>query len=83
MLETWPVIDLGDGRTKHSIRTKNVGTFVEDLPSVRATGRRWEFYAVVDLVVEERGGRVVGVEEWYHRDFHGKGGIRERDGMVS
>ncbi|KAK5175764.1 uncharacterized protein LTR77_000904 [Saxophila tyrrhenica] len=78
VLETWPAIDLGNGRTKHSIRTKNVGTFTNDLPSMKASGRKFEFYAAVDLVMREEDGLIEEVEEWYHRQFDSEA-LVERD----
>ncbi len=41
---------------------------MKDLPSKKASGRKWEFYAVVDLVVSGNG-KIEEVEEWYCREF--------------
>ena len=81
VLEVWPAIDMDDGHMKTSIRTKNVGTFTKDLPSMKASGRKFEFYAVVDLVFRNGDGLVVKVEEWYHRQFDGPALI-ERDSRL-
>lgn len=52
---------------RYSFRTVNRGTFEKDLPSRKASGRKWEFSAVVDLVVKS--GLVVKVDEWYTVEF--------------
>ena len=69
VVEAWPGLNLGGGFVKYSIRTRNVGTFTNDLPSLKASGREFEFYAVVDFVVRLEDGLIVKVEEWYHRQF--------------
>jgi hypothetical protein len=51
-----------------SFRTVNKGTYLKDLPRGKATGRRWGFSGVVDLVVEE--GKIVRCDEWY--DWSGR-----------
>lgn len=52
---------------KCSIRTKNTGTFTNGLPIMKASGKPFEFYAVVDFVVRVDNGKIVAVEEWYHK----------------
>ena len=69
IVEAWPGIDLGEGMVKYSIRTSNVGTFTNDLPIQKASGKKFDFYAVVDLVVKTDDGLIVKVDEWYHRQF--------------
>lgn len=64
--EEWPPVSAGEGRTKYSMRTNNVGTFEKDLPSLKANGKDWEFVAVVDLVVKDEDGLIEKVEEWYN-----------------
>lgn len=54
---------------KCSIRTRNIGTFTNDLPSLKASGKKFNFYAVVDLVVRMEDGLIVRVDEWYHRQI--------------
>ena len=36
---------------------------------MKANGKAFDFYAVVDLVVNEQDGLIVSVDEWYHRQF--------------
>lgn len=50
---------------------------MNDLPSLKATGKKFDFYAVVDIVVREADGLIVEIEEWYHRQFDAA--IIERD----
>ena len=69
VVEVWPEIVLDENLVKHSIRTRNVGTFTCDLPTMKASGKTFEFYAVVDLVVGKQDGLIVKVQEWYHRQF--------------
>ena len=66
-----------DGLVKYSFRTSNIGTFTNDLPSMKASGKRFDFYAVVDLVVRQEDGLIVKVDEWYHRQFDAS--VIERD----
>jgi len=66
--EAYPGIDLGGGRVKYNIRTSNKGTFTKDLPVMKASRKKFNFYAVVDLVVN-KAGLIVSVDEWYHRQF--------------
>ncbi|KAK3657511.1 hypothetical protein LTR56_002285 [Elasticomyces elasticus] len=80
--EAWPGIDLGDGLVKYSIRTSNQGTFTNDLPTLKASGKKFDFYAVVDLVVRSEDGLVVKVEEWYHRQIDYEK-LLERDAPVA
>ena len=54
---------------KYSIRTSNEGTFVKDLPSIKASGKDFKFYAVVDLSVRVEDGLITNVDECYHRQF--------------
>lgn len=79
VVEVWPAIELGDGLVKESIRTKNVGTFTNDLPRMKASGKEFEFYAVVDLVIRLEDSLIVKVEEWYHRQFDAE--FVERDAV--
>ena len=69
IVEAWPGLDLGEGLVKYSVRTMNVGTFTNDLPTIKASGKTFEFYAAVDLVVRVEDGLIVRVDEWYHRQF--------------
>ena len=59
----------GSGSLKFTIRTRNTGTFMNDLPTLKASGKKFSFYAVVDIVVRAEDGLIVKVEEWYHRQF--------------
>jgi hypothetical protein len=54
---------------KCSIRTHNLGTFTNDLPSAKASGKEFDFYAVVDLIWDEKTGLIEHVDEWYTRQF--------------
>ncbi len=67
--EIWPPIKVSEGKLKCSIRTRNIGTFVHDLPTIKATGAPFNFYAVVDLVFDEESGLIDSVDEWYHKEF--------------
>ncbi|KAK3118014.1 hypothetical protein LTR53_000050 [Teratosphaeriaceae sp. CCFEE 6253] len=67
--QAFPGLDLGGGLVKYSLRTRNEGTFRADLPTLRASGRDFRFDAMVDLVVREGDGLIVGVVEFYHRQF--------------
>lgn len=69
--ETFPAENLSDGKVRYSIRTNNSGTFVKDLPSRKARGRKFHFRAVVDLVVNAEG-LIESVEEWYCSNFDEK-----------
>ena len=51
------------------MRTKNMGTFVNDLPRKKASGKPWVFRACVDLVVNLKDGLIEDVEEWYAHNF--------------
>ena len=66
--EQWPPIDLGD-TVKYSIRTHNIGTWANDLRVFKASGKKFNFYAVVDLVVRKEDGLITKIDEWYHRQF--------------
>ena len=46
-----------------------MGTFVNDLPSKKASGKPWVFRACVDLVVNLNDGLIEDVEEWYSYNF--------------
>ena len=63
----------GDGHV--SFRTVNTGTFPGDLPRNKATGRKWGFSGVVDLVV--RGGKIEKVDEWYDWSGRTEAGVGE------
>jgi hypothetical protein len=51
-----------------SIRTINKGTSVNDLPSKKASGKKFVFRGVVDFQVNGEG-LIKSVEEWYSWDF--------------
>lgn len=69
MEDMWPFEELPDGRCRYSMRTKNTGTFVNDLPHKKASGKPWVFRACVDLVVNLKDGLIKDVEEWYSHNF--------------
>ena len=77
--EVWRAQELADapGKLKCSIRTINKGTFTNDLPSLKANGKKFNFYAVVDIVWRESDGLIERIDEWYHRQFDAE--ILERD----
>ena len=89
ILEAWPGIELNEATlgehllsdkptlVKYSVRTSNKGTFTNDLPTLKASGKEFNFCAVVDIVVRVEDGLIVRVDEWYHRQFDAK--IIERD----
>ena len=72
--ESMPVEKLDHGRTRYSVQTHNSGTFVEDLPSRKAVGKKFYFRGVVDLVLNEDG-LIEGVEEWYCSNFDATEGL--------
>ena len=67
---------LSDQRVRYSIRTHNKGTFVEDLPRRKASGKKFNFRGVVDLVVNGDG-LIEEVEEWYCSNFDDSNGVGE------
>lgn len=64
---TQPV--LPEGKYRCSFRTLNSGTFLHDLPSRKATGKKFSFQAVVDLIVREEDGLIEEVNEYYTSTF--------------
>ena len=80
VVEAWPGLHVGDGLVKYSVRTRNVGTFTNDLPSMKASGRNFDFIAVVDLVIRLENGLIEKVDEWYHRQFDSPA-LVERDSV--
>ena len=58
-----PDVDEKTGHGKCSIRTINKGTNKADLPTVKATGKAFEFTGVVDMVFD--GGKIKELQEWY------------------
>lgn len=67
--DMWPFQELSDGRCRYSMRTQNTGTFVNDLPRKKASGKPWVFRACVDLLVDLNTGLIEDVEEWYAHNF--------------
>jgi hypothetical protein len=66
-----PLRDAGVNGTESmsfSIRTINKGTFLNDLPSKKASGKKFTFRGVVDFRVN-REGLIENIEEWYSWDF--------------
>jgi hypothetical protein len=62
-------VDGGAGLTPtFSIRTINKGTLLNDLPSKRASGKKFIFRGVVDFKVNNEG-LIENIEEWYTWDF--------------
>ena len=53
------------GVVRCSFRTINKGTWKEDLLVHKASGKRFVFVGVIDLVVEKESGLIRGLEEWY------------------
>lgn len=69
VLSAWPGVELSDGRVKYSVRTSNKGTFTNTVPPrLIASGKQFDFYAVIDIVVREDG-LIEAIEEWYCRQF--------------
>lgn len=61
----WNASDL-DGKVVHcSFRTINRGTFKEDLPTKKATGKTFVFIGVIDMVIERKNGLITQLDEWY------------------
>ena len=65
----YPPIQLGNGKVKIIFKTDNEGTFKNDLPSKKATGKPFLFKGVVEFVVDEASGLIDVVEEWYSYNF--------------
>ena len=59
----------GAKRKRRSIRTANRGTFQNDLPRKKASGKKFEFMGVVDLVIDEQDELAERVDEWYPWEF--------------
>lgn len=74
--QSMPVETLADGRTRYSIRTHNSGTFTGEFPRHKASGKKFYFRAVVDLVVNQEG-LIDSVEEWYCPNFDATNGVNE------
>jgi hypothetical protein len=56
--------------TRHfSIRTINRGTFLVDLPSRKASGKKFTFSGVVDFIIDEESGLIELLNEWYTSEF--------------
>jgi hypothetical protein len=72
-------VDERNGNLVHvNFRTINRGTFEGDLPRGRkATGRKWEFVGIIDMVVERGSGLVLRLDEWYTNNGfdHLEGGL--------
>ncbi|EXJ66455.1 uncharacterized protein A1O5_10607 [Cladophialophora psammophila CBS 110553] len=62
---SWPYEELPGGRCRYSIRTANRGTFINDLPRSKATGKPFWFRGCVNIVVNLSTGLIEEVEEWY------------------
>ena len=69
VLSAGPGVELPDGKVKYSTRTSNKGTFVNDLPRMKATQKKFDFTAVVDITVRAEDGLIEDIEEWYCRQF--------------
>ena len=65
----WPEESLPDGKTRVTLRTKNSGTLLHDLPSKKASGKPFSFAGVVDLVIDKKSGLIEKVDEWYSYKF--------------
>jgi hypothetical protein len=60
---------LPGGRRRCSIRTINRGTFLNDLPRKKASGKKFSFRGVVDFVIGEDNGLIEEVNEYYSWNF--------------
>lgn len=56
--------------TRAVFRTTNEGTSLRDTPMNVASGKRFRFDAVVEVVIGKGDGLVRSVQEWYSRDFN-------------
>ncbi|KAJ9611971.1 hypothetical protein H2200_003566 [Cladophialophora chaetospira] len=65
----YPVLQLGNGRLKVIFKTDNAGTFENDLPRTKASGKPFLFKGVVEFVLDEASGLIDEVEEWYCSNF--------------
>lgn len=74
--ESTPSEVLPDGRTRYSIRTNNNGTFTGEFPRRKASGNKFYFRAVVDLVVSKEG-LIDSIEEWYTPNFDATNGVEQ------
>ena len=64
---------MGEELKRISIRTVNRGTFQNDLPRRKASGKKFEFMGAVDLLLDEKDGLIVRVDEYYTWEFDGVG----------
>ena len=48
-----------------SFRTINKGTWKEDLHVHKASGKRFVFVGVIDLVIDRESGLIMELDEWY------------------
>jgi hypothetical protein len=65
-----------DGKQVLSFRTINKGTLLNDLPSKKASGKKFSFSGVVVLTVDESG-LIEQVNEWYSWNFDNSKDVQE------
>lgn len=75
----WLEETLPGDKTRLVFRTVNTGTFVNDLPEIKATGRPFWFPGVVELIVRNQGGLIETIEEWYTFKFDNVASLDEYD----
>ncbi|KAJ4191689.1 hypothetical protein NW759_016672 [Fusarium solani] len=75
----WLEETLAGGKTRLVFKTANKGTFVNDLPAIKATGEPFWFPGVVELIVRNEDGLIEEIDEWYTFKFDGVKSIDEYD----
>ncbi|RSL47663.1 hypothetical protein CEP54_013284 [Fusarium duplospermum] len=61
----WLEESLSGNKSRLLFKTVNTGTFVNDLPGIKATGRPFWFPGVVELIVHNEDELIEKIEEWY------------------
>ncbi|KAJ4249726.1 hypothetical protein NW764_016489 [Fusarium oxysporum] len=71
----WQEESLPGGKTRIVCPTQNTGTFVSDLPAVKASGKAFWFPGVIDFVIQDEDGLIESMNEYYTFIFHGVNSI--------
>ncbi|KAM5386405.1 hypothetical protein ACJZ2D_000368 [Fusarium nematophilum] len=66
---SWVEKSLPRGRTQLVFKTNNTGTFINDLPSLKASGKAFWFPGIVELIVCDEDGLIESVNEYYTARF--------------
>lgn len=66
-----------DGKQNCSFRIINKGTLIHDLPSKKASGKKFSFSGAVDLIIDGESGLIEEVNEWYSWSFDNSKDVSE------